>query len=323
MQQSKIIGIDVLWYDQLLTLPEMPGENASVFVEDFSFQGGGKVCSALATASRLEIPSKLLAVCGTSRRSRFLVDDLRRHGVDVSEIRQIDGYHEGWSIVLSDTASGGRRILWRHDEQQPGLTPEDVNRAADSIAAAEYLHLCRMDTIDRHAARLAQEAHTAVSLDGDYYSPAVADSLDLVDILIGSEEFYRDMFPRGMDFNANIQTLLARGPSTVIFTFGKQGCRGYADGAFFELPAFQKNIRVVDTVGAGDDFHGGYLAALCMGASGREAARYASAVSAIKCTAIGVRAGIPTRAMVRQYLQDDTFSTEEIEARTQYYHQEH
>ena len=65
------------------------------------------------------------------------------------------------------------------------------------------------------------------------------------------------------------------------------------------------------------------VAALCMGRTGLGAARYASAVSAIKCTAIGGRAGIPTRPMVEQYLREGTFPTEEILRRTAYYSTEH
>lgn len=323
MNHAEIVGIDILWYDQLVTLPEMPAENGSVFVEGSSFQGGGKVCSALAAAGRQGIPCKLLAVCGDSRRSRFLVEDLQRHGVDTAAIRQIPGYEEGWSIVLSDAASGGRRILWHHDTRQPGLNAADVDGFAEDIAQAKYLHLCRMDETDRRAARIARSAGTQVCLDADYYSREIRKALPMVDILIGSEEFYRDMFPGGGAFADHVRSILRLGPSTVIFTFGSRGCRGYADGAFFEVPAFQKNIRVVDTVGAGDDFHGGYLAALCMGRTGLGAAHYASAVSAIKCTAIGGRAGIPTRPMVEQYLREGTFPTEEILRRTAYYSTEH
>lgn len=167
MNHAEIVGIDILWYDQLVTLPEMPAENGSAFVEGSSFQGGGKVCSALAAAGRQGIPCKLLAVCGDSRRSRFLVEDLQRHGVDTAAIRQIPGYEEGWSIVLSDAASGGRRILWHHDTRQPGLNAADVDGFAEDIARAKYLHLCRMDETDLRAARIARSAGTQVCLDAD------------------------------------------------------------------------------------------------------------------------------------------------------------
>ena len=233
MNHAEIVGIDILWYDQLVTLPEMPAENGSAFVEGSSFQGGGKVCSALAAAGRQGIPCKLLAVCGDSRRSRFLVEDLQRHGVDTAAIRQIPGYEEGWSIVLSDAASGGRRILWHHDTRQPGLNAADVDGFAEDIARAKYLHLCRMDETDRLAARIARSAGTQVCLDADYYSREIRKALPMVDILIGSEEFYRDMFPGGGAFADHVRSILRLGPSTVIFTFGSRGCRGYADGALF------------------------------------------------------------------------------------------
>ena len=67
-----------------------------------------------------------------------------------------------------------------------------------------------------------------------------------------------------------------------MFTFGEKGCVGYSKEGFFVLPAF--SVDVVDTVGAGDVFHGAFLAQLLKGQSVMECARAASAVSAIKCT---------------------------------------
>ena len=157
-----------------------------------------------------------------------------------------------------------------------------------------------------------------MSFDADFYSESIRQLLPFLDILIGSEEFYQSMFPNGGDFGDNIRTV--EGPSTVIFTFGSAGCRGIADGHCFTVPAFTRNIKVIDTVGAGDVFHGAYLAALCMGLSdGEEAARFASAVSALKCTAIGGRAGIPTRAIVNKYLSSGEIDREETVQRTAFY----
>jgi sugar/nucleoside kinase (ribokinase family) len=57
-------------------------------------------------------------------------------------------------------------------------------------------------------------------------------------------------------------------------------------------------VNVVDTLGAGDVFHGAYVLALVEGASAREAARFACAAASIKCETFGGRLGAPTRAQV-------------------------
>ena len=92
------------------------------------------------------------------------------------------------------------------------------------------------------------------------------------------------------------------GPSIVVFTLGAKGCVGYSkEEGFFELPSF--DVVVQDTVGAGDVFHGAYVVGLLRGYSAKEAARLATAVSCIKCTRIGSRAGIPDWDTVQKYLK--------------------
>ena len=66
------------------------------------------------------------------------------------------------------------------------------------------------------------------------------------------------------------------------------------------LPVF--SVAAVDTLGAGDAFHGGFALALAEGKSEIEAMRFGAAVAAIKCTRIGGSAGAPTRAEVEAFL---------------------
>jgi len=89
------------------------------------------------------------------------------------------------------------------------------------------------------------------------------------------------------------------------------------DGEMHEIPSFK--VPVVDTTGAGDDFHGAYAAIMLEGLSHVECARHASAVSAIKCTFVGGRTGLPDRAMLKRFLEDGALPTAELEERLQYY----
>jgi sulfofructose kinase len=66
------------------------------------------------------------------------------------------------------------------------------------------------------------------------------------------------------------------------------------------LPVFA--IDAVDTLGAGDAFHGGFVLALAEGRSEVEAMRFGAAVAGIKCSRIGGSAGAPTRAEVEAFL---------------------
>lgn len=70
----------------------------------------------------------------------------------------------------------------------------------------------------------------------------------------------------------------------------------------FHTPAFQ--VDVVDTTGAGDVFHGAYIVAMMHGWTPRQCALFSTAVSAIKCTRLGGRAGIPTFEQTMAFLRE-------------------
>ncbi|MGP9791031.1 carbohydrate kinase family protein [Roseinatronobacter sp. NSM] len=59
------------------------------------------------------------------------------------------------------------------------------------------------------------------------------------------------------------RALCARGPKVVVITEGAKGARAVMRGAVAQAPA--QRVEVVDTVGAGDTFNAGFLAALRQG----------------------------------------------------------
>jgi sulfofructose kinase len=63
---------------------------------------------------------------------------------------------------------------------------------------------------------------------------------------------------------------------------------------------------VTDTTGAGDAFHGAFALMLTLGHPARECARLACGVAALKCTRLGSRAGLPTRAELEAFLTGGT-----------------
>jgi sugar/nucleoside kinase (ribokinase family) len=61
-------------------------------------------------------------------------------------------------------------------------------------------------------------------------------------------------------------------------------------------------VNVVDTTGAGDVFHGAFLYGLLQGWGARDILLFANAVSALKCTCLGGRTGIPRIEEARRFL---------------------
>ncbi len=90
------------------------------------------------------------------------------------------------------------------------------------------------------------------------------------------------------------------GSKAATITLGNKGSITLAGDEIFRTPAF--NVEVVDTTGAGDVFHGGYIYGLLQGRDIKDVVRFASAFAALKCRRLGGRAGIPGLKEVKTFL---------------------
>jgi ribokinase len=84
---------------------------------------------------------------------------------------------------------------------------------------------------------------------------------------------------------------MKKGFKTVVVTIGENGCLCGSKDKVFHSPGFK--VKVVDTTGAGDVFHGAFIYGLLKRWSMRKTARFANACAALKCRKLGGRAGIP------------------------------
>jgi len=314
-----IVGIGSPVMDLVVNVPYIPNEEGAMGASDIFHQGGGNCASAMATAARLGARAGMLGRVGGDATGDFVLKDLIYNGVDTSRIiRGAPDTSSSYCVAISESEKGTRKFLVR-PSNVGRITPEEL--AYDYIKTAKILHIeSGGDPASLAGAKCAKENGVTVSIDAGYYSKRTEILMPYVDIFISSEFFYKGMFPDDYGpsgYRRNFEKILEMGPSVVWVTLGERGCVGLVDGVMYELPSFK--VPVVDTTGAGDDFHGAYIAIMLEGLSHVECARHASAVSAIKCTFIGGRTGLPDRAMLRRYLEDGVLPTAELQERLEYY----
>jgi sulfofructose kinase len=85
-------------------------------------------------------------------------------------------------------------------------------------------------------------------------------------------------------------------------TMGAAGVLFMHEGKIIHQPGFA--VNAVDTLGAGDVWHGAFALALAEGQREPQAVRFASATAALKCTRFGGRAGTPSRPEVEAFLKE-------------------
>ena len=308
-----ILGIDLMpCVDLNVNVDSLPKPNEGSKMNKMTWQGGGKVSTGMVAAARLGAKCALAGTVGDDIFGRFCVKDFERHGIDISNLH----IHKGKtsvSVVMSDLETRGRSIM-NMPTTVPRIRFEEIDPSI--IQSAKYLFFARVNETIVKAVDAARNAGVKVFIDADSYSDDIQSLIPKIDYFIGSEFYYRHLFEND-NFKRNCRELAEMGPQVVVFTLGNKGCVGLGPDGFFSVPTYP--VTVVDTVGAGDVFHGAFLAALVAGWRPRDAADFANAVSSIKCTRIGGRAGIPDMKTVLRFMKDGFIDYTEIDKRVELY----
>lgn len=315
-----IFGIESGCIDLNINVDRIPERNGGTSVNEMSWQGGGKVCTGMVASARLGMRCAIAGAYGDDIFGRACMYDFERHGIDTANVVLRPGETSHFDVVVSEVESMTRTMLFK-----PGSAPYIREDEIDwsYLEESRALFITNMNDICRLAVKKAKASGKIVFIDADGYDDAIVAMMSDIDILVGSEFMFDGLYPgkKSLPLEAMepfVRDTMARGPKTVLYTFGERGCIGIDESdEFFVQPAFTVDVK--DTVGAGDVFHGAFIAAYLKGVGVREAARLSSAVSAIKCTAIGGRAGIPDEETLMKFAETGVIDTEEIQKRVQYY----
>lgn len=310
-----VVGIGTPYYDMVINVSKMPGLDGAAGANEAFYQGGGKVATAMAAAARLGRSAGMMAKVGENHRGQFIINDFRYNGVDTSAIIvDAPGTSSPFCLSLSEEEHKTRIFIGKEGTAGE-LLPEEIDY--EYLGKAKYLHLENGRPASAAAALFAREHGIVTVMDADNYQEGIVKLLPCLDVFIASEFFYRDMFGN-LPYEEGCRKLLEAGPSTAIVTLGSRGSVGMtAQDGFFRTESFHVPVR--DTTGAGDVFHGAYIVGLLEGMDAPECARFASAVSAIKCTCFGGRTGIPNRDTVQRFLETGEIDRTEAQRRLAYY----
>jgi sulfofructose kinase len=304
MSNVQIVGIGLSTIDILLRLNEMPTWESVSRMRELRMDGGGPVGTGLAAAARLGARAGYIGVCGSDAAAKIWLELLTQYGVDVSRVEQRPGPEQQLILVYVHEQTGERVFASAERITNALLDLETLDR--QYITAADYLHLDGSQyQAALQAARWMQAAGKKVMLDAcktpGQVGPEMRELVEVTDILICGSGFAPAVTAKTDLWDAG-KALLDLGPKIVVMTEGEQGSYTVTAGECFHTPAF--TVPVVDTTGAGDVFHGAYLVGQLKGWDLHKTARFASAVSAIKCTRLGGRAGIPTYEEVTAFLAE-------------------
>jgi sugar/nucleoside kinase (ribokinase family) len=129
-------------------------------------------------------------------------------------------------------------------------------------------------------------------------------AIELTDVLIPCKNAAKELIGSD-DFVKDGRKLLDHGSDVVAITLGDKGCVVLDSKSTYTVPGYR--VKVVDTTGAGDAFHGGFIYSVLKGFSLKHAGIFANACGALCCTKVGARSSGTLRE-VEQLIQNGRIS---------------
>jgi sulfofructose kinase len=296
----RILCAGIIVLDEVFRVEEFPQPDGKVQATDFFVVNGGCAANAAVAIARLgghvSLAGPMGGPAGADANGDRVLAALARDNVDCTFCQRVPGLATALSAIFMN-ARGDRTIVTYRDERIATTRPADPDSTVAAMAAVLVDN--RYPDFVQPICEAARRRGIPVVLDGD--RPTVEDDplFRIASHVVFSSECLRATTGIA-DLAAGLKHIARRtsaflavsnGPNDIVFLDG---------GKVRELPVFA--IDAVDTLGAGDAFHGGFALGIAEGRGEVEAMRFGSAVAGIKCTRLGGSTGAPTRAEVEAFM---------------------
>ena len=281
-------GVGLNATDTLITVPRYPQRGSKIDSPSINVLPGGQVASAIIACQQWGLRTRYVGKFGDDAAAGVHQKEFARYGVE-TQLVTAHGCASHQSFVLVDP--DGERTVIRRQDDSIRLHPGELKREWIENARALLVDGC--DTAAATvAAKWARESAIPVIADFDEAYPGIEELMENVDYLIVSREFPQ-MVCGESDLKKSLPLLQLRFKSRLAaVTLGSGGVLAWDGERFHRAAAFQ--VPVIDTTGAGDIFHAGFIYALLKGWPVSRRLDFACAAAALNCTARGARGGIRT-----------------------------
>jgi len=292
-----VVGMGLNSVDFLVLVPEYPASNSKMRIRRFEKSGGGQVATAMVALSRWGTRTKYIGKVGGDELGQFSLESIRQEGVDVSSVTVESQVSNQFATIIVDGKSGDRTILWDRDDR---LTYRDGELKKEDVCSGKILLLDGHDIrAALQCARWAREEHIPVILDVDKVEPLTSELIKDIDFVVTGSRF-PTLFTGILDREKAFLELQKHTSGFLCTTLGSEGTMALLAEEILRVKGFKG--EVVDTTGAGDVFHAGFIYGLLQNWDLEKILQFANAVAALKCRELGGRKGIPTLREVQEFL---------------------
>jgi sugar/nucleoside kinase (ribokinase family) len=296
---SKGLFVGMVTLDLVYLSAQLPGKNQKIVASDYTVAAGGPATNAAVTFSYLGDQSTILGVVGTHPITHLIRSDLERYGVTIADLDPASLEPPPVSSIIVTESTGDRAVISLNatkmqisPEQQPvdlleagiDLVLIDGHQMAVGCAIAKR---CRVGQAspqgEAQIAQLAKNKNIPVVMDGGSWKPGFETVLPFVDYAICSANFY----PPGCRNSEEVMAYLAAvGIPHIAITQGEEPIQYCSLGVSSRIQVPQ--IKAVDTLAAGDVFHGAFCHYI-LRQNFRDSLAEAAQIASYSCQFFGTR----------------------------------
>ncbi|AWM03771.1 sugar kinase [Bradyrhizobium amphicarpaeae] len=297
----RILCIGIPVRDLTFRVEAVPARGSKANASHFAEICGGNALNAAIAIARLGGRVSFAGPMGDAREmsSGFLLAQMAQEGIDTSHIVRMPDMATPVSAIMIEP-SGERTLTIYRD---PGLWSVRLPNADELLAD------CRAVLVESRCASFCTDLCAEARRRGIAVIVGVDRAMSLQDGLLTSASYLlfaseqvretADIADDGMA----LQRLARLTPAFLAATRGPLGTIWLNEaGELEETAAFP--VQAVDTLGAGDVFHGAFALGLAEGDNLRRALRFATAAAALKCTRHGGGMAAPQRIEVEEFLRE-------------------
>ena len=284
-----VIGRSCL--DVIAVVNQFPRENQKLPLEFRLTEGGGQGGTASCCISKLGGKAAYVGRLGDDEEGRFCLKRLKDFGVITDFVDIVKDGKTPVAYVFITTDSGARSIIYERNT----LPKLNINAALEELVRHTGVVLLDPE-VTYLGGQLKSIAGSKVKViyDSERWREGIEDIMDTADYFIPSSEFLtaEQLAFGGISFNQKIIKLNGQVAGNLIVTNGEKGAYYITGGKLYHVAV--PEVRAVDTVGAGDNFHAAFALALTRGFDLHQTVKFSVAVASLSCREYGGRQGIPT-----------------------------
>ncbi|XUR33122.1 PfkB domain protein (plasmid) [Rhizobium leguminosarum bv. trifolii] len=287
--------------DTLFRVRSLPNGQGKILPYDMLQIAEGMASSAAFAVARLGGKASLWGAVGNDATGERIIADLSNSSIDTSGMLRVEDARSAVSTILVDD-QGERLIVPFYDaglhETVKPVTKKDIS-AFDAVLVD-----VRWPKLALRTLLAAAEAGKPAILDGDVAGDGVIEMLAPAASHIVFSQPAAERLSGAAEL-VKIVGLLKRKfeHAFISVTAGESGCFWFDDRSGEVLHLAAPKVRAVDTLAAGDIFHGAFALVVAEGLPIEETMRFSSMAAALKCQVFGGRTGAPSRAEVCNRLQ--------------------